>query len=37
LDPDENLADNYQAVAAAIIQEQLAKAGARLARLLNSL
>ena len=37
LDPDENLADDYQAVAAAIIQEQLAKAGARLARLLNSL
>ena len=34
---DENLADDYQAAASAVIEEQLAKAGARLAALLNSL
>ena len=36
-EPDENLADDYQVAASAVIQEQLAKAGARLAALLNSL
>ena len=33
----ENLGDDYQAAASAVIEEQLAKAGARLAALLNSL
>ena len=37
LDLDENLADDYQTMASAVIEEQLAKAGARLAALLNSL
>jgi len=37
LDLDENLADDYQATASPVIQEQLVKAGARLAELLNSL
>jgi len=34
---DENLANDYQAAASPVIREQLAKAGARLARMLNSL
>jgi nuclease S1 len=34
---DEDLADDYQRAAAPVIQEQFAKAGARLAALLNSL
>jgi hypothetical protein len=34
---DENLADDYQNAAAPVVQEQLAKAGARLAAILNSL
>ena len=34
---DENLSDDYQNAAAPIVEEQLAKAGARLAALLNSL
>jgi hypothetical protein len=34
---NENLADDYQRAAAPAVQEQLAKAGIRLAALLNSL
>ena len=34
---DENLSDSYQDAAAPVVEEQLAKAGARLAALLNSL
>jgi hypothetical protein len=34
---DENLADDYQRAAAPVVEEQLAKAAARLAALLNSL
>ena len=34
---DENLADDYQNAAAPVVEEQLAKAGARLAALLNSI
>jgi hypothetical protein len=37
LDLNENLADDYQRAAAPAVQEQLAKAGIRLAALLNSL
>ena len=34
---EENLSDNYQNAAAPVVEEQIAKAGARLAALLNSL
>jgi len=37
LNIDENLADDYQNAAAPVVEEQIAKAGARLAALLNSI